>query len=421
MASLPVQGKQYVVAAGDTLQKISARAYGNAMKWSSIYRANLSTLRSKNADLIYPGESLYIPPESEVAEAKAVSKAGRYAGRSKGEYILVMDGREVPVKQGRFSQGIDLMAHSWTAEIAWTPGADPWLDPRIRRRSFTESELYLGAELVASGRLYGSEPVATPEGITRNLEFFSKTADLIDSSLSTAWSEIAGVTLKQIAAEIARALGYGLVFDIPAGKAFDLVQRKGNEKIGAYLQRLAAQRSLLVTTDAQSRIVFVQAITSGKPMASIEFGGTVSKEFRAKFDDRQLYASYYALGQSGDGKPVASVAKDPGVPGIRQLIFSADEVDAGTVSDAAAWRRSKAAGDAYSFPFPVGDWYAPSGERWKPNTLITARSAILDIPEATDFVIRRVEFEYGPGGRSATLNLTPPWALAGKEPPASWR
>ncbi len=53
-------GVYYVVQPGDTLSHIALAAYGNAGLWPTIYDSNLGTIA--NAHLIYPGQSIYIPP-----------------------------------------------------------------------------------------------------------------------------------------------------------------------------------------------------------------------------------------------------------------------------------------------------------------------------------------------------------------------
>ena len=49
----------YTVKAGDTLEKIAARLYGDASQWRRIYDANRELLKTPNR--IYPGQKLAIP------------------------------------------------------------------------------------------------------------------------------------------------------------------------------------------------------------------------------------------------------------------------------------------------------------------------------------------------------------------------
>lgn len=58
----PVEEKveYYVIEKGDTLSKIAKRYYGNANKYPAIFEANREVI--KNADLIFPGQKIRIPP-----------------------------------------------------------------------------------------------------------------------------------------------------------------------------------------------------------------------------------------------------------------------------------------------------------------------------------------------------------------------
>jgi prophage tail gpP-like protein len=417
--SKPQQGKQYTIVKGDTLWSIATRAYGNPMKWSKIYRANASVLKSNNADLIYPGEVVYIPPEEEVAAAKAEAKANRFASRPKGTFNLVIGDREIHVESGRFKRGVDLLVSSWTATIPWTPGKDPALDKLIKRDSFSPSELYLGPELVATGKLYGVEPHLSNSGSTKTLEFFSNTADLADTTMRPPY-EFGDVTLKTLARELCESLGYSIVFDISPGARFDWVTAQKTETVGAFLQRLSAQRGALCSCDERSRVIFIRATTTGEPVDYLEEGRPGSTEFKAKFDGRKRFAVYRCVGESGDADDIVSVAKDPSVPGARQLTFTADDVDSANVKNSAEWKRSKSIADAYSVPFPVSDWYTSKGKLWAPNDLAMLKSPTLDLPTSTKMLARDVEYVIENGGRSATLGVVPPFTLAGKAPEAPW-
>lgn len=56
------QSRTYTVKSGDTLSKISKEMYGEASKYPQIFEANKPML--KDADKIYPGQVLRIPPEA---------------------------------------------------------------------------------------------------------------------------------------------------------------------------------------------------------------------------------------------------------------------------------------------------------------------------------------------------------------------
>ena len=60
----------YTVKAGDTLDKIAVKVYGDSNQWRRIYKANQDRLKSPNR--IYPGQKLVIPP----------AKSTKYSGDS---------------------------------------------------------------------------------------------------------------------------------------------------------------------------------------------------------------------------------------------------------------------------------------------------------------------------------------------------
>lgn len=55
--------KTYTVVKGDSLWAISRKLTGSGNKWPELWNLNKSKLKSKNKDLIYPGEVLTIPKE----------------------------------------------------------------------------------------------------------------------------------------------------------------------------------------------------------------------------------------------------------------------------------------------------------------------------------------------------------------------
>ena len=60
----PVEEKvdYYLIQSGDTLSKIAKQYYGDANKYPVIFEANREVI--KNADLIFPGQKIRIPPKA---------------------------------------------------------------------------------------------------------------------------------------------------------------------------------------------------------------------------------------------------------------------------------------------------------------------------------------------------------------------
>lgn len=52
----------YTIVSGDSLSKIAKNFYGNAMDYPKLFEANREVI--KDADLIYPGQKIRIPPKT---------------------------------------------------------------------------------------------------------------------------------------------------------------------------------------------------------------------------------------------------------------------------------------------------------------------------------------------------------------------
>ena len=52
----------YTIVSGDSLSKIAKKFYGNAMDYPKLFEANREVI--KDADLIYPGQKIRVPPKN---------------------------------------------------------------------------------------------------------------------------------------------------------------------------------------------------------------------------------------------------------------------------------------------------------------------------------------------------------------------
>lgn len=67
----PRPGQEYTVQSGDTLWGIAQRAYNDPEDWDTIYDANKGVI-GNNPNLIYPGQRLQIPSQSDPGKKKPV-------------------------------------------------------------------------------------------------------------------------------------------------------------------------------------------------------------------------------------------------------------------------------------------------------------------------------------------------------------
>ncbi len=364
--------------------------------------------------------------------AEADAQRARMRSKPREAFILVLDGLEISVSSGRASRSIDTVADGWTAEIAWTPGRDKELDKRLAPYAYPEARVYLGSNLVNTGRLYAVASSLTASGRVKNLEGWSLTADLVDSHVPASISsgQWSGLSVWNLANALCRPLGIGVRTDIGnvtlrgqsqrVTEPFDEVKASLTESYAELLTRLAAQRGMLVSCDELGNLFLTAARTSGAPIANLEEGKPPAQKLEAKFDGRKRFHKYTVYGQSGMADDIRAEAMDPRVPSSRVANILAPEVTAGNARVAAGWKRSKQLAEALSIPLPATGWYAPRGELWAPNTLVTLTAPSLHVVSGFTFLIRSVEYLHETQGQTSMLQLVPPQVYTGEPIEEPW-
>jgi hypothetical protein len=399
----------YTVVRGDTLQSIAATAYGRESEWPRIYRANKDIV-GNNPGLLLAGTVLLIPAEEAIAEARAPKPT--IPGRKSVSVFL--NGKELLTTQGRFACGVDTMASSWNCDVPWSPGEDPDFDKASARGSFADSQIYLMGRLMGAGRLYTRTNRIAPDGITKNIVFYSATKDIVDGYLSLNF-EYAKSDLRQIAEAICSETGFRVKFLDAPGDAYEAIEGVPTyETIGKFFQKLAAARGLFVSCDETSALVFQKLHTDTPPVANINMTGRIATQYETTFDDSVRYNQYIATGTSGDGKKLdGKIFIDPQVPAARHFLFAAPECDAKNLGISAEWAAIRINLQAAEIKIPTDRWRDDNGNLWRPNTAVVLKSPVLDIPESRKYIIRGVEFSWAASSRSAQLSLVPVLSVDG--------
>lgn len=413
----PTPGREYTVVVGDTLWDIATAAYGNGADWRRIWETNQFRLRSSDPDKIYPGEVILVPgPAPLDLGDDGPAPDPDLPGKESDDFTLVIDGEELPVESGRVFRAADTAASGFSASVAWDPEGP--LTALLRPFGYQSAEVYLGGFRVLTGTLYTVDNSFGSNGHSKELSGWSKTADVIDSTLKPPY-ESNRVTLKARAEQLCGPLSIAVVYDLEGDEIFDRVKASPTDTIFSHLAKLAAQRGILVTTSRLGELVFTRAALGGSVGSLVE-GVPPFVSLTARFDGRARFNVYKAIGQSPKDPSKSAVARDNVVPKSRFLTFSADDATVGNIQNAADWRRSKQLATTLSIPLPVTSWYAPDGSLWAPNTLLTVESVTLGAPDGFDFLVKSVNSTFDGSGMKSTLQLVPPQAYTGEPLVEPW-
>jgi prophage tail gpP-like protein len=400
---------------------IAQRAYGIGKKWRVIWKANKSNARSDDPNQsFWPGDIITIPGDAPIDDVKEDLREDvlpTLEDRGRDDFTLIIENSEIPVTAGRVLRSIDTAADGWTATTTWDPN-NVERSELFRPYGYQDSAVYLGGKLSVRGYLYVVSPSLNIRERIISFEGWSFTADAIDSTIKPPL-QYNNKTLEQIARDLLEPLGIEVEFNVEEDEKFKRVAAEKQDTIFAFLSKIAKQRAVLFTSTPQGNALFTKAASGG-------IVGSILEEFppfqdaTIKFDGRERFNVYKALGQSPKKNSKWAVANDPEVPKSRFTTFSADESNQKELEKAAEWQRSKQLADALTIKFPVNSWYAPNKELWKPNTLVTVISPTIFTPFGFDFLIREVEYIFEPGGTPAVLGLVPPQVYTGEELEEPW-
>jgi prophage tail gpP-like protein len=365
--------------------------------------------------LIYPGEVLTIPKIAELEAQKDVD----LPDKSVDDFTIVVEGTELVVESAKAIRTMDTGADQWTASLVHNV-ENKELYQTLRPYGYQEAQVYVGGRLIITGRLYEVGIDVGTDGIRRDLEGFTNTIDLVDSTKPNAPYEFTNVQLNQVANSLAEPFQIPVVFDANPGGQFKRVTIEKTGKIFDFLAKLAKQRSLLATSTNKGELLFTQANTSSDPVGTLTQGLPPYQSAQIKFSGRRRMKGYKLLSKRRGQQTKRATSIDRNVPISRFETINADDTTAGDVQKAADWERSKRIADSLTSSIPVTSWYDPDGNLWAENTIVTVRSEALYVPDGFNFLIRSVEFNFDSGGRTAILNVVPPQVYTGDVVDEPW-
>jgi prophage tail gpP-like protein len=345
------------------------------------------------------------------------------AGKDKDAFTLIVDGLEIPVIAGRVVRRADAAVTHWTATIPFFED-DEDLYKALTPYTYPETSVYLGGQLICSGRLYVVAPSIRDEQLCE-LHGASYTAETV--STADPPYEQKNVTLEKRAKHLVGPLDLKVVYD-----SDDRVMPRATicptQSIFHHLATLAAQYGILINDTPKGELHFIKAqdVALGEPVGTIEENKPPCEELSARFDGNKRFYSYRVLNSDptcrhGRHKNVkVSIALDPMIPLNRQITIQMHDVPGGVLKSAAERARSKEMLKAIEFSTSVIGWYAPNDKLWRENTLITIKSKTLYVPDGYDFLIRAVEYHFDEKGTKATLELVPPQVYTGEPIDEPW-
>jgi len=326
------------------------------------------------------------------------------------------------------TRGLKEASSAFALDLLYT---DPDMGIVLTLQSDIDCELYTrpegkGAnadELLITGMT--SDDDGNEVGTSKSLQLNGKshTHRLVKNSCLHETGRLTKLTPLQIAQALAAPYEVPVIATVDTGDAIPVFRLEPGEKVFDAIERACRGRGLLITDDAQGRLVLCRRGTARND--AIVHGGRVDvTKWGHSRSSAERYTEYRVIGQRAGnnqafGDHVAGgvgVAYDAGWTTYRHVltIIAEGEADAAACQMRARWEAAVRSGKASELKLTVKGWRSPSGLLWSPNQTVKVLYPLRGIDR--DMLISGVLLTQNDEGTVANLTLAPPSAYTPELP-----
>lgn len=399
---------KYLIIEGDTYDTIARKVYGDDQQSGRIRRANPGA-----TDPLIAGTSLTIP-DNVVFEDQGIRTAS-----TSNEVAIRIEG----VRFRFWSSVVINLALDAVSTIDFTAPFEPDnTDFReiFRPFSYKAIDIDVGGVRLFSGTIMDIVPSMSIDSRTVSVSCYALPGVTGDctapaSAYPIEWDAI---NLQTIAENVTDFFGLTIVFDGDAGPVFERSTLSPGEKVLPWLANLAAQRGFVISSTAEGALFFTKSITEGTPVANLIEGISPVVSIMPAFKSQEYYSDITGVTPVLVGlEGPQYTEKNKHLPNaIRPHTFTSNDTFGADLPEAVRSKIGRMFANAINYELFVATWRDPSGNLWKPNTLITLDAPGAMIYGKSTFLIRSVTLQKTDSKESATLSLVLPDAFAGKVP-----
>ncbi len=417
--------RSHTVQQGDTLSAIASRYYGIPAKWTDIRDGNPQLLGRKTAidgsPLIYPGDVLIIPEESELAPELNTKTPIRLCDDVPDDFSIMIDGKTFSAFTNiELSESID----SFDTFTLGAPFDNSVQDQRDAFSPYTYKgcAVYYDRHLVFNGQLLTPNPSINPESRSIALQGYPLCGVLNDCALpDTKYPpEYNGKRLTQIAQDMAGPFGVKVVLDGDEGAPFDEVSYEPGNQILSFLSELAKQRGLLITNNEQGNLLFWNAKDS-KPSAVFHEEDISFISCEPSFDPQKFYSHITGYSKTDkNSKHEKYTYENKYLTGrgvLRPHSFVVQDGDGADLEKAVLSYTGRMFGSSVSYKLTIAGHRDVDGLLYKKNTSVSVLSPGAMIYRETKLLIKRITRKSEGGSGDVTVfDLVLPGSYSGELP-----
>jgi len=397
----------YKIQAGDTLEDIARRQFGDEFSAYLLKEANPGI----TADDLQEGVTLTVP--------KLPDLRPKLPALESNETGILIDG-----KRFRFWESVQIVRSIDSMDTiefsAPMESENAAFRQAFKPLSFKSCVFVVDGAPLFTGTAISVDPTLEAGRKSVQVGGYSLPGVLNDCTApaSVFPLEFDEADLATITDKLIRPFGLGLYILDDIGSPFDRVACESGRKILAFLIGLAQERGLLVSSSTDGALVFQKAAEAGSPVATLRQGESPLVGATPTFNPQEFYSSVTGV------EPVLfgiegsqyTVRNERLAGTFRPYTFTAQDTEDSDVPTLVEAKAGRMFANVASWSCKVATWRDPSGSLWAPNTTVKLQAPDAMVYQPYEFLIRSVTFKRTRDAETATLELTFPESLRGELP-----
>ena len=273
----------------------------------------------------------------------------------------------------------------------------------------------IGDDTVITGWITSKNTEYSATSVNVSVTIKSKTIDLEECSIPVdkphQWGT--AVKLNQLVQQLAALYGVSCVFAQDNGSC--TFQLDMNSTVGDAIVKLLRDKSLLVSDDAEGRLVVAKAGGAGHAASGLQTGVNVLSSSRQQ-DAGNVFRTYAVLGQSTNpdsnvsgGNSLKGTATNTAVRNRTKVWVESGNRTQRDLNSRAQNLMFNAIGNADKLSYEVQGWRQSDGSLWRVNQMVRIDDEYFNVHQ--DLLVSRVSMSIGSGGTTTELDVIAPDAF----------
>lgn len=281
-------------------------------------------------------------------------------------------------------------------------------------KPFDNVTVTIGGELVLTGYVEEYNPSYSASDHNVRISARSKPCDLVDCMPDMGAGQFLNNKLDAIARAICAKFGIDVVVEADVGDPFPDVMIEKTETGFQFLEKLARQRSVLLTDNEKGNLVLTQAGKGGDASGALIEGDNIlaasaNLSARNRFQEFTVYSQLPVMDDGQDAQnDIDGHATDPNCPRYRRLAeMSEDPLSKAEADARAKWRKLHNIAEDTQATITVQGFRQRDGKLWKKNQNVPVKSPMLALDRKMLTASIKFSMSNG-GGRQTHIAVAPP-------------